>query len=419
MYQSDFLRAMEARGFLDNCTDFEGLDALMLRESVPAYIGFDCTAPSLHAGSLVQLMILRWLQKTGHRPIVLMGGGTTKIGDPSGKDSARQMLTEEQIADNLKGIRRIFDRFVTFDDGPNGAVMANNADWLEKLDYIDFLRDIGRHFSVARMLSFESVQRRLKAQESLSFLEFNYMVLQAYDFVELARRHGCRMQAGGSDQWGNIVNGIELGRRLDGLRLYGITSPLLTTSSGAKMGKTASGAVWLDSERLSAFDFWQYWRNADDADIGRFLRLFTELSLDEVERLERLQGTELNAAKSMLASSVTALVHGEEVAQSAARAAAGIFADGDGGGELPTVELEAHELDTPLPLPALFVKAGLAGSSKEAKRLIRDGAARINGRTAADPARQIARADLVDGPLRLSAGRKRHALVCMLESSDG
>ncbi len=409
---SDFLRTLQERGFIHQCTDLEGLDRRAAAGRLTAYIGFDCTADSLHVGSLLPIMMLRWLQKTGHRPIVLMGGGTTRIGDPSGKDEARQLLSDERIAANMAGIARVFDRYLSFGDGPTDAVMVNNADWLDGLKYIPLLRDIGRHFTINRMLGFDSVKLRLEREQPLTFLEFNYMILQAYDFVELHRRFGCALQMGGSDQWGNIVNGVELGRRSDQAELFGLTTPLLTTASGAKMGKTATGAVWLSPDRLAAYDFWQHWRNTEDADVGRFLRLFTELPLDEIARLESLQGAEINEAKKVLANEVTALARGREAAEQAAETARQTFEQGAAAEGLPTVEIPRAALETGMGVVDLLVAAGLAPSKGEAKRLIRGGGAKVNDVAVTDEAATVAAADLAqDGTVKLSAGRKRHALA--------
>jgi len=404
-YRSDFLRTLEARGFIDQCTDPAGLDALAAAGPVTAYIGFDCTADSLHVGSLVPIMMLRWLQRTGHKPIVLMGGGTTKVGDPSGKDESRQLLSDERIAANMAGIKQVFTKFLTFGDGPTDAVMVNNADWLDKLAYIPFLRDVGRHFTINRMLGFESVKMRLEREQPLTFLEFNYMILQAYDFMELRRRHRCVLQMGGSDQWGNIVNGIELGRRIDQAALYGLTTPLMTTASGAKMGKTAAGAVWLNAERLSAYDYWQYWRNTEDADVGRFLRLFTELPLDEVGRLEALEGAGINEAKKVLAFEATKLAHGAAAALDAAETARRTFEEGAMAEGLPTIERPAGRLA----VVDLLVAAGLAASKGEARRLIKGGGARLDDAPVSDEAAAVEAA--AGATLKLSAGKKRHALV--------
>jgi tyrosyl-tRNA synthetase len=408
-YRSDFLATLEARGFIDQCTDAAGLDALALAGPVAAYIGFDCTAGSLHVGSLVPIMMLRWLQRTGHQPIVLMGGGTTKVGDPSGKDESRQLLTDEQIAANMAGIRLVFSRFLDFGDGPTDAVMVNNADWLDRLAYIPFLREIGRHFTINRMLGFESVKLRLEREQPLTFLEFNYMILQGYDFLELFRRRGCRVQMGGSDQWGNIVNGIELGRRVDQAALFGLTTPLITTASGAKMGKTAAGAVWLNADRVSPYDYWQYWRNTEDADVGRFLRLFTELPLDEIAQLERLPGAELNQAKKRLAFEATRLCHGEEAAREAAETARRTFEEGAAAEGLPTVDLSVAHFAGGVTVVELLVATGLATSKGEARRLIKGGGARLDDVIVSDES-TLAQA-AAGATLKLSAGRKRHALV--------
>ncbi|GIX16903.1 MAG: tyrosine--tRNA ligase [Rhodothalassiaceae bacterium] len=413
--RSEFIRILEERGFIFQCTDIDGLDALAARETVTGYIGFDLTAPSLHVGSLVQIMMLRWMQKTGHRPIVLLGGGTSKIGDPSGKDESRQLLDEDTIARNKAGIRRNFERFLTFGYGPADAILADNAEWLDELRYIPFLREIGRHFTVNRMLTFESVKTRLEREQPLTFLEFNYMVLQAYDFVELARRHGCRLQLGGSDQWGNIVNGIELGRKLGLPELYGLTSPLITTADGRKMGKTAQGAVWLAPEMLSDHDYYQFWRNTADADVGRFLRLFTELPMDEIRRLEALQGAELNEAKKILAFEATALARGREAAERAAAIARRTFEEGGKAEGLPTVEVSAEEAAAGIGILDAFVRAGLASSRKEVRRLIAQGGARLEDRPIRDETLVLTAAELSAGPLKISAGRKRHALIRLAE----
>ncbi|TWA60596.1 tyrosyl-tRNA synthetase [Azospirillum baldaniorum] len=409
---SDFLRTLQERGFIHQCTDLAGLDERAAKGPIIAYIGFDCTADSLHVGSLLPIMMLRWLQKTGHKPIVLMGGGTTKIGDPSGKDEARQLLTDEIINANMAGIKRIFGRYLSFGDGPTDAVMVNNADWLDELKYIPLLRDIGRHFTINRMMTFESVKLRLDREQPLTFLEFNYMILQAYDFVELFRREKCMLQMGGSDQWGNIINGVELGRRTDGAELFGLTTPLLTTSSGAKMGKTAAGAVWLTADKLSAYDFWQYWRNTEDADVGRFLRLYTELPLDEVARLESLEGADINEAKKILAHEVTKLAHGEEAALEAAETARRTFEQGAAAEGLPSIDVPRAELEAGVALVDLLVSAGLAASKGEARRLIKGAGAKMNDVAIPDEATKATAADLnADGVIKLSAGKKRHALV--------
>ena len=411
--KSDFLRILGERGFIQDCTDYQGLDERLLAGVVPGYIGFDCTAASLHVGSLVQIMMLRWLQKTGHKPVTLMGGGTTMIGDPSGKDEARQLITPEKIQENMDGIKKVFATYLTFGEGETDAIMPNNADWLAELNYIEFLRDYGRHFSVNRMLSFDSVKLRLDREQPLSFLEFNYMLLQAYDFMEMNRRMGVSLQMGGSDQWGNIVNGIDLSRRVNGAEVFGITTPLLTKSDGSKMGKSASGAVWLNEDMLPAYDFWQFWRNTSDADTGKFLRLFTELPISEIERLEALQGAELNDAKKILADEVTALARGREAAERAAATAAETFEKGGAGADLPRVALTADDLAEGLSAPQLFVRAGLAASGKEAKRLIQEGGARLNDEPLSDAGRMFSADDFAGGEIKLSAGKKRHALASL------
>ena len=411
-FKSDFLRIMSERGFIHQTSDDAALDDLFAKEVVTAYIGFDATAKSLHAGSLIQIMMLHWLEKTGHRPIALMGGGTSMIGDPSFKDEARKLLTPADIDANLVGIRRNFAPYLTFGDGPGKALMVNNADWLMSINYVEFLRDVGRHFSVNRMLSFDSVKLRLDREQSLSFLEFNYMILQAYDFVELSKRTGCRLQMGGSDQWGNIVNGIDLGHRMGTPQLFALTTPLLTTSSGAKMGKTASGAVWLDPEMLSPYDFWQYWRNTEDADVGRFLKLYTTLPLDEVARLAALDGAEINEAKKVLATEITALLHGRQAAEQAAETARKTFEEGVTADSLPTVEMPRAELEAGVGILALFVKAGLAASNGEARRHVQGGAVRLNDQPVSDDRRAVTLQDLSpEGVLKLSLGKKKHVLV--------
>jgi len=411
-FKSDFLREISERGFVHQCTDPDGLDALMNARPVTGYIGFDCTADSLHVGSLLPIMLLHWLQRHGHKPIVLMGGGTTKVGDPSGKDDSRQLLSEAEIEANMAGIRRIFDHYLTFGDGPGDAVMVNNAAWLDGLHYIDFLRDYGRHFSVNRMLTFDSVRLRLEREHPLTFLEFNYMVLQAYDFLELARRYDCVLQMGGSDQWGNIVNGVELGRRIEQRTLYGLTSPLITTAAGAKMGKTAEGAVWLNAERLPAYDYWQFWRNCDDADVGRFLRLFTLLPLDEIRHLERLEGAEINEAKKILASEATKLCHGEAIVPAVEASARSVFELGGIGDQLRTEEVGRGELEAGIAAYELLCRAGLTASNGEARRLIKGGGGRLNNKQIADETAMVGLADRNrDGLIKLSAGKKRHALV--------
>ncbi len=410
--RSPFLRAADERGFIHQCTDMGALDALAAEGPITAYIGFDCTAESLHVGSLVQIMLLRLLQRTGHKPIVLMGGGTTRVGDPSGKDEARKLLSDEDIARNMAGIRDVFSQFLSFGDGPTDAVMVNNADWLSGLEYIPFLRDFGRHFSVNRMLGLDSVKLRLEREQPLSFLEFNYMVLQSYDFLELARRQDCVLQMGGSDQWGNIVSGVELARRVDRRQLYGLTSPLITTASGAKSGKTAAGAVWLDAGQVSPYDYWQYWRNTDDADVGRFLRLFTDLPLDEIERLEMRTHEDINEAKKVLAHEATLLVHGAEAAEAAAATARRTFEEGGAGEDLPTIEVARAELEAGIPALDLLIRAGLSASKGEARRLIRGGGGRLNDAPIGDELRVVNPADLnAEGLVKLSAGKKRHALV--------
>jgi tyrosyl-tRNA synthetase len=411
-FRSEFLNILSERGFIHQLTDADALDARAAGDSLTAYTGFDATADSLHIGSLVQIMMLRWLQKTGHRPIVLMGGGTTKIGDPTGKDESRQLLSDETIDRNIAGIRRNFASFLRFGDGPSDAVLVNNADWLDRLDYIPFLREIGRHFTINRMLTFDSVKLRLEREQPMTFLEFNYMILQAYDFVELAKRHGCALQMGGSDQWGNIVNGIDLGRRVGDFALFGLTTPLITTASGAKMGKTAAGAVWLSAERVSPYDYWQYWRNVDDDDVGRFLRLFTELPLDEIARLETLEGAEINEAKKRLAFEATAMLHGGQAATDAADTARRAFEDGEAASGLPRLALEPDALSGEgLALFAALAQAGLAASGGEGRRLIKGGGARVNDVTVTDERHHLTTADLRDGAIKLSAGKKRHVLL--------
>jgi tyrosyl-tRNA synthetase len=410
--RSDFLRTLQDRGFIHQCTDLAALDARALEGRLTAYIGFDATADSLHVGSLVQIMMLRWLQKTGHRPVALMGGGTSKVGDPSGKDESRQLLTNAQIDANIAGIRTAFDNLLRFGDGPDDAVMMNNADWLDSLRYIAFLRDVGPHFTINRMLTFDSVKLRLEREQPLTFLEFNYMILQAYDFLELSRRMDCCLQMGGSDQWGNIVNGVELARRIDQRPLYGLTTPLITTASGAKMGKTAAGAVWLSEKRLSHYDYWQFWRNTEDGDVGRFLRLFTDLPLDEVARLEALEGAEINEAKKVLAFEATRLCRGEAAAVEAAETARQTFEQGVSAAGLPTIEVSRSELGGGVPAFELLRRAGLAKSNGEARRLIKGGGARINDVAIDDELRTVGLDDLdAEGCIKLSAGKKRHALV--------
>ncbi len=410
---SDFMRTMTSRGFLHQCTDQIGLDQKAAgKQPIAAYIGFDCTADSLHVGSLVQIMMLRWLQKTGHKPIVLMGGGTTKIGDPSGKDEARQLITEDIIKGNMAGIKRVFEKFLTFGDGPTDAVMVDNAEWLDQLKYIPLLREVGRHFSVNRMLTMDSVRLRLDREQPLSFLEFNYMVLQAYDFAELARRHGCTLQMGGSDQWGNIVMGVDLARRMDGNEVFGMTTPLITTANGAKMGKTASGAIWLNEERLSAYDYWQFWRNTADGDVGRFLRLFTDLPLKEIEDLERLQGVELNDAKKRLATEATAMAHGRDAANAAAETARQTFEEGSLQAALPSIEVDKKALEAGVPAYECLRLAGLVNSNGEGRRLIKGGGARLNDVSISSEDKIISLDDAgTAGSIKLSAGKKRHVLL--------
>jgi len=411
-YKSDFLQVLADRGFIHQVSEPEALDARAVSSRLTAYIGFDCTAPSLHVGSLLPIMMLYWLQQTGHRPIALMGGGTTRVGDPSGKDESRRLLTDEMIDENLAGIKAVFARFLTFGDGPGDAVMANNADWLNELNYVDFLRDVGRHFSVNRMLAFDSVKLRLERQQELSFLEFNYMVLQAYDFVELHKRYGCVLQMGGSDQWGNIVNGIDLGRRLMSAQLFALTSPLITTSSGAKMGKTAAGAVWLNADMVSPYDYWQYWRNTEDGDVARFLKLFTILPLPEIGRLASLRGQELNEAKKVLATEATALLHGRAAAEEAAETARRTFEEGALAETLPTVDIDKAELDAGLGVLTAFVRAGLVASTSEARRQIKGGGLRVNDANVSDEKAAVSARDLTpEGVIKLSLGRKRHVLL--------
>jgi tyrosyl-tRNA synthetase len=411
-YKSDFLNVLASRGFIHQVSEPEALDALARSSSITAYIGFDCTASSLHVGSLLPIMMLHWLQQTGHRPIALMGGGTTRVGDPSGKDESRRLLTDEAIGENLKGIRAVFSKFLKFEESGGNAVMANNADWLNTLNYIDFLRDIGRYFSINRMLAFDSVKLRLERQQELSFLEFNYMILQAYDFVELFRRQGCVLQMGGSDQWGNIVNGIDLGRRLHNAQFFALTAPLITTSSGAKMGKTAAGAVWLNADLVSPYDYWQYWRNTEDGDVVRFLKLFTVLPLDEIERLGALKGEEINEAKKVLATEATTLVHGRATAEQAADTARQTFEEGGLSANLPTVEIAAADVKAGVGVLAAFVKAGLATSNGEVRRAIANNAIMINDTRVASDKAVIGEADVTgNGVIKLSLGRKRHVLL--------
>jgi tyrosyl-tRNA synthetase len=411
-YKSDFLHTLESRGFIHQVSEPEVLDQLAKTEQVTAYIGFDCTAASLHVGSLLPIMLLRWMQKTGHRPIALMGGGTTRVGDPSGKDESRRLLTDDQINENLKGIRQIFSRFLKFGESGNDAIMANNADWLNTLNYIDFLRDVGRHFSINRMLTFDSVKLRLERQHELSFLEFNYMILQAYDYLELNKRYGCRLQMGGSDQWGNIINGIDLGRRVSGAQLFALTSPLITTSSGAKMGKTAAGAVWLDANLVSPYDYWQFWRNTEDGDVARFLKLFTELPLEEIAKLTALQGSEINEAKKILATEATAMVHGREAASSAEQTARTTFEEGALAENLPSIETAKAELDKGIGILNASVQAGFVSSTSEARRQIKAGGIKVNDVTVTDEKMTLTPKDLTpEGVIKLSMGKKRHVLL--------
>ncbi|HTR18118.1 MAG TPA: tyrosine--tRNA ligase [Acetobacteraceae bacterium] len=411
MPKSEFLKDATERGFVFQCTDPEGLDEALLAGPVSGYIGFDCTADSLHVGHMMQIMLLRLLQRHGHRPVALLGGGTTRIGDPSFREEARQLLTDAQIAANMVGIRRNIEPFLHFGDGPTDAAMVNNADWLDKLGYIELLREVGPHFSVNRMLSFDSVRTRLEREQGLTFLEFNYSILQSYDFRELNRRLGVTLQLGGSDQWSNIISGVDLVRRTDGRHVFGLTAPLITTASGAKMGKTARGAVWLSAERLSPYDYWQFWRNTEDADVGRFLRLFTELPLPEIARLAALGGAEINEAKKVLATEATALAHGRAAAETAAETARRAFEAGEAAETLPTHLVAAAELEAGIPIFRLFVDTALAASNGEARRLVRGGGARVNDDVVSDETRVISAADLRDGAIKLSAGRKQHRLV--------
>ncbi len=413
--KSDFLQILSEREFIHQVTDLEGLDAKMAAVEnegpISAYIGFDCTGTSLHVGSLVQIMMLRWLQKCGHKPIVLLGGGTTRIGDPSGKDESRKLLTDNDIARNMEGIRTIFDQFLSFGDGSTDAAMVNNAEWLDELQYISFLRDIGTHFTINRMLTFDSVKLRLDREQPLTFLEFNYMILQAYDFMELGKRYNCSLQMGGSDQWGNIVNGMELGRRAAGLSLFGLTTPLITTADGKKMGKTADGAVWLNEEALPAYDYWQFWRNTQDADVGKFLRLFTELPLDEIRRLEALEGSEINEAKIVLANEATKMCRGVEAAEKAYGTAKETFERGGAGADLPTVNIAREQFETGLNIVDLFVEAGLGASKGEVRRLIKQGGAKLNDVRVENAETVVNLSAFEDSQIKLSAGKKRHALV--------
>ena len=412
-FKSDFLRTMQERGFIHQISDESGLDDLLAKESVTAYIGFDPTAPSLHAGGLIQIMMLHWFQATGHRPISLMGGGTGMVGDPSFKEEARQLMTVDTIESNIASIKRVFANYLNYEQGPQGgALMINNAEWLRSLNYLEFLRDVGRHFSVNRMLSFDSVKTRLDREQSLSFLEFNYMILQAYDFVELAKRYDCRLQMGGSDQWGNIINGIDLGHRMGTQQLYALTSPLLTTSSGAKMGKSVNGAVWLNPDMLSAYDFWQYWRNTEDADVARFLKLYTTLPMAEIERLAALGGAEINEVKKILATEITAMLHGREAAEQAAETARKTFEEGGLSENLPSIEVPTAELDAGIGLLSLIVRAGLAASNGEARRHVQGGAVKINDAAVSDERMAVGTGEMTaDGVIKLSLGKKKHILV--------
>jgi tyrosyl-tRNA synthetase len=411
-FKSDFLRTLDERGFIHQISDEAGLDELFAKETVTAYIGFDPTAPSLHAGGLIQIMMLHWMQQTGHRPISLMGGGTGMVGDPSFKDDARQLMTIDTIESNIASIKRVFANYLSYGEGAKDAMMINNGDWLRDINYLEFLRDVGRHFSVNRMLSFDSVKTRLDREQSLSFLEFNYMILQAYDFVELNKRYGCRLQMGGSDQWGNIVNGIDLGHRMGTPQLYALTSPLLTTASGAKMGKSLNGAVWLNPDMLSAYDFWQYWRNTEDADVSRFLKLYTTLPMDEIARLSALAGSEINEVKKILATEVTTMLHGRENAEQAAETARKTFEEGALADNLPSIDVAKSELEAGIGLLALIVKAGLAASNGEARRHVQGGAVRINDVAISDERKVIGSGEVTaDGVIKLSLGKKKHILV--------
>ena len=411
-FKSDFLRTLSERGFIHQISDESGLDELLAKETVTAYIGFDPTAPSLHAGGLIQIMLLHWLQQTGHRPVALMGGGTGMVGDPSFKDEARKLMTEDTIAENIAGIKRVFANYLTFGDGTTDALLVNNADWLRNINYLEFLRDVGRHFSVNRMLSFDSVKTRLDREQSLSFLEFNYMILQAYDFVELNKRYDIRLQMGGSDQWGNIINGIDLGHRMGTPQLYALTSPLLTTASGQKMGKSLGGAIWLNAEMLSAYDFWQYWRNTEDADVERFLKLYTTLPLDEIAKLAALEGSEINEAKKILATEVTAMLHGRDAAEESAETARKTFEDGELSENLPTIGVHKATLNSGIGILALMVLAELCTTNGEARRHVEGGAVRINDEPVSDPRMMIDASALNDqGVIKLSLGKKRHVLI--------
>jgi len=411
-YKSDFLRVLEARGFIQDLTEPEELDKLLSAETVTGYAGFDATADSLHAGHLIPIMLLYWLQQTGHRPIALIGGGTTKVGDPTGKDETRQLLSDDAIAGNIESIRGTFEKILTFGDGATDAILVNNDEWLGGLSYIPFLREVGRHFTINRMLTMDSVKLRLEREQPLTFLEFNYMILQSYDFVELNKRYGCRLQMGGSDQWGNIVNGIDLGRRIADAHMFGLTTPLLTTSSGKKMGKTVEGAVWLNPNRLSPYDYWQYWRNSEDGDVGRFLKLYTSMPLAEIERLEKLEGAEINEAKKILATEATAVIHGRAEAEKALKTAEETFAGSGVSQDLPTIEVARDKLEAGLGVLEAFHTAGLAASNSEARRLIKGGGAKVNDKAVSDERSSLTLSDLdSDGVIKLSMGKKRHVLV--------
>jgi tyrosyl-tRNA synthetase len=410
--KSDFMRELMTRGFLADCTDLQGLDERLAKGVVTGYIGFDLTASSLHIGNLVQIMLLRWMQKTGHRPITLMGGGTTKVGDPSGKDEMRKMLSVDQINANADSIRTVFSRYIAYGDGPTDSPLVNNAEWLDKLGYIDFLRDIGPHFTINRLLSFESVKSRLDREQSLSFIEFNYMLLQAYDYLELHRRYDTILQMGGSDQWGNIVSGTDLIRRVMATEAFGLTTPLVTRSDGKKMGKSVDGAVWLNADKMAPYEFWQWWRNVADADVGKFMKMFTELPVDECDRLGALGGAEINGAKIVLANAVTGLLHGDEAAAAAEATAREVFQHGGVGDDLPTLALTPADVADGISVGQLFVRAGLAKSGKEAKRLIAEGGARLNDEIVLDAGQMIGAGELAE-PVKLTAGRKRHALVTL------
>ncbi|NOZ66935.1 MAG: tyrosine--tRNA ligase [Alphaproteobacteria bacterium] len=410
--KSDFLRTMKERGFIHQCTDLSTLDGKLLQGGLPAYIGFDCTATSLHVGNMVQIMMLRHLQKCGHKPIVLMGGGTTRIGDPTGRDESRKMLSDEGIMANMAGIRSVFEKYLIFGDGPTDAIMVNNADWLDKLNYIEFLRDMGTHFTINRMLTFDSVKLRLEREQPMTFLEFNYMILQAYDYLELGRLNECLLQMGGSDQWGNIINGVELNRRVDGREVFGLTTPLVTLASGQKMGKSLSGAVWLNDDMLSSYDFWQFWRNTADADVGKFLRLFTELPMAEIERLEKLEGADINEAKKILANEATTLCHGAKAARTAEETARQAFEQKSLSADLPTVSVAKTDLEKGISIGDLYVTAGLTKSKGEARRLIKQGGARLNDDRISDGETVITLKQLnSEGTIKLSAGKKKHILI--------